>query len=98
MRQKNVDGEGAPAVAKPDLDAKLSEDLTDHEIVSTIFQTSSPRVLLPTILICSQRHFQYSKSFAMDAHEAAVADVFGDFDSDMGDAESSMVDSESCRN
>ena len=29
----------------------------------------------------------------MDADESAVADVFGDFDSDMGEAESAMVDS-----
>ena len=33
------------------------------------------------------------QSFAIEAEESSIADVFGDFDSDMGDAESSMADS-----
>ena len=88
--KKIIDVEGAPETPRPDLDAKLSEDPAEHDdffdnTPDDMFEETPARHLDPPPETPTQ-------SFAMDADESTVADVFGNFESDMGDAESSRVD------
>ena len=90
--KKSIDVEGAPETPKPDLDPKISEDPAEHDdffdyIPDHMFKDPPARDLDPPPETPTQ-------PFAMDADETTVADVFGDFDSNMGEAESSMVDSQ----
>ena len=91
INRKSIDTDGAPQTPKPDLDAKLFEDPTEPDdfldnLPDDMFEDPPARDLDPPPEAPRQ-------DFAMEADEAAVADVFGDFDSDMGEAESAMVDS-----
>ena len=91
INKKSIDHEGAPETPKPDLDAKLFEDPTEADdffdnIPDDMFEDPPARDLDPPP--------ETPKGPSdMDADESAVAEVFGDFDSDMGEAESAMVDS-----
>ena len=81
--KKSIDGEGAPKTPKPDLDAKLFEYPTEPDdffdnIPDDMFETPPARDLDPPPETPTQ-------SFAIHADESTVADVFGDFDSDMGE-------------
>ena len=87
--EKIIDSEGAPATLKPDLDAKLFEepealDFNPDDFLDDLFNDPPARDLDPL----PETPTAQPQSPAMDANETAVAGII-----DMGDAESSMIDS-----
>ena len=84
MDKKSIDAEGAPKTPKPDLEAKRFEDSAEHDdflgnLPDDMFEDTPARDLDPPPETPAQ-------PFAMDADESTVADVFGDFDSEVGEA------------
>ena len=92
INKKNIDSEGAPATPKPDLDAKLFEEPTAmdsdlEEFPDDLFDDLPAHDFGPT----PETPTAQPQPAAMDASESAVADIFGDFDDAMDDAETSMI-------
>ena len=87
VTKDNVDAEGSPVTPKPDLSAEIFEEPAEEQmeldkLPDDFFDDPPARDLDPPS----------TPTAHMDEDEANVAEVFGDFDPDMEDMESSMVD------